>query len=139
MDFWFVLGLVIGGILLLLEKVFKGGAANSKGSNPFQSVEPDNRRIVEERLNIEGNQFRFRYEPINQGYQVRTLIYPPIRNPERSRKASVTHVYSDGRICVTRTPETLEKARAIARFWATGYVSYIKTGVFPNGGGRVDV
>jgi hypothetical protein len=98
------------------------------------------RRYETELVQIGNRTFSFGYEPLEHGgYQIRAMAYPPITNAKRSRSSALTHVYSDGRICVTHPPQTLDKAKAIARFWATGYLSYIETGIFPNSGGRVRV
>lgn len=96
-------------------------------------------RSVHESIQVGGKQFSFRYEYVRSAWWIWATKYPPITNPRRSRKATVTHVYSTGRICVTRDPQTLEKAKAIARYWATGYLAYLETGVFPDSGGQVKV
>lgn len=140
MDGWFTTGMIIGGIILFLHWIIKKETTGKKSTTRVIPPETDEGPDLEESFNIDGNQFRIRYEPITKGIRPRALKYPPIPDTKnRSRKVTATHVYSDGRISTTTPPKTLEKAKAIARYWATGYVAYIKTGVFPNDGGRVKV
>jgi hypothetical protein len=61
-------------------------------------------------------------------------------NP-RSTDVAVCHLFSSGQVCVAagREPRSLAKAKAIGMFWANGYSTYIRTGVFPNGSTKVNV
>lgn len=125
---------LFGGLIALIEALLNSDQSKTS-TTPSNSQQPQ----TEEMFRIEGKQFRFRFEPIAGGYQIRALSYPPITNNNRSRQPSIIHVYSDGLICVTTPPQSLDKAKAIAKYWATGYLAYIKTGVFPDAGGRVEV
>lgn len=64
-------------------------------------------------------------------------------HPDNPFSAEVTrcHLYSSGAICIAagKEPRTLDAARAIAKFFASGYSQYIRTGVFPNAGASVHV
>lgn len=130
----FIVGsLLVGAGLAALEKLIGSLFAGTPAKEPAL-------KQVHESLQIGGKRFSFRYEYLSKNrWQIRATHYPPIKNPARSRKATVTHVYSDGRICVTRDPKTIDQAKAIARYWATGYVAYLETGVFPDAGGSVEV
>lgn len=63
------------------------------------------------------------------------------RNPY-SEDGDYTHVDAKtGQICVARgrEPRSLEVAEAIAYYWMDGYSTYVRTGAFPDRGGRVRV
>lgn len=93
----------------------------------------------EEDFVIRSVTFTVRYEKDDAGC---FTIYIIDRPPNiRSDSPPLVHMYSDGRVSVDegREPETLDDARAIARYWARGYLKYQRTGVFPNDGGKVNV
>lgn len=126
--------LLVGAGLAGLEKLSRSNPGTTPGSRSAY------KRKVYESLRVGRNQFSFRFEQLGeQSWQILATQYPPITNSALSRKVTKTHVYSDGRICVTKDPKTLDQAKAIARYWATGYVAYLETGVFPNSGGSVEV
>ncbi|QDU42905.1 hypothetical protein Mal52_13740 [Symmachiella dynata] len=70
-------------------------------------------------------------------------IYSRNRPPNRrfSNSPAKAHVYSNGKVSVTagHAPRSLDQAKAIAKHWATGYHSYLSSGVFFNGPARMRV
>lgn len=64
-------------------------------------------------------------------------------HPRNSYSADATkcHLYGSGEVCVTsgKEPRSLDRAKAIAMMWMEGYSRYVRTGRFPNSGGRVRV
>jgi hypothetical protein len=54
---------------------------------------------------------------------------------------SKCHLYSNGKICVRagKEPRSQEVAEAVAHYWMAGYSEYVRTGQFPDRGGRVRV
>ena len=74
----------------------------------------------------------------NGTYEIHCSKHP--HNP-RSKDVNVCHLYSNGKVCVSRgkEPRTLDKAKAIGMAFCEGYGSYIRTGVFPNGRKRTNV
>lgn len=52
------------------------------------------------------------------------------------------HLYPSSEVCVDRTkfnPQTLDQIKACVFLWMEGYSQYVRTGVFPATGGRVNV
>lgn len=64
-------------------------------------------------------------------------------HPHNPRSTSVTdcHLYPSGEICVAsgHEPRSLNAAIKIGVYWAHGYSHYIRTGVFRNTGGKINV
>ncbi len=120
--------LVLGGVLLIgLAVIMLITEINATG------------RKDEEQVSFDGWQFQFRYQREPQGhYRIDCLTRP--RN-SRSTCPNKCHIYATGEVCVDdrHRPRTLAKARAIARFFARGYVTYLETGTFPNGRQKVRV
>jgi hypothetical protein len=63
--------------------------------------------------------------------------------PENSFDDDVAkcHLYPSGQVCVTpgKEPGDLESAEAVAHYWMERYSEYVRTGVFRDDGGSVDV
>ncbi|QDT40344.1 hypothetical protein Pan241w_04000 [Gimesia alba] len=74
----------------------------------------------------------------NGTYEIRCSQHP--HNPQ-STNVNDCHLYSDGRVCVSKgkEPRTLDKAKAIGIAFCEGYSQYVRTGRFPNGRKRVNV
>jgi hypothetical protein len=74
----------------------------------------------------------------NATYKLFALSHPP---DPFGKGVSQNHLYSSGEICVVAgyEPRTLERARAIAKYWCDGWSKYIVTGTFPNEGMSVEV
>lgn len=72
-----------------------------------------------------------------------TIKMFPLEYPVDPTGASLVskHLLSSGEICVSsgNEPRTLDRAKAIAVLWMEGYSKFIRTGTFPNAGGRVTV
>src|SRR3954454_9181671 len=87
-----------------------------------------------------GYQFDFQFEYYRPGrfHLIYCLKCPP---SPYVRDVRVDHLYSTGRVCVTkgREPKTRDMAKAIAQVWLRGWSLYINTGVFPNGAEKVYV
>jgi hypothetical protein len=66
-----------------------------------------------------------------------------LRHPHNPYSTSVNdcHLYASGQVCVAagKEPSSLDRAKAIAQFWMHGYSAYVRSGVFNNGSGRVNV
>ena len=91
-------------------------------------------------LHLDNKRFSFKFVPkTKDDWIIRATYYPPVTGANRSRCPSKTHVERDGTICTTNKVESLDRAKAIAEYWATGYLSYLETGVFPDKGGEVEV
>src|SRR5438105_652768 len=87
-----------------------------------------------------GDSYRIRFEQWSDGIWRIFCEHHP-RNPY---DASVLkcHLYDSGEVCIDHSkyaPRTLDKAKACAYFWMEGYSQYVRTGVFPATGGRVNV
>ena len=69
-------------------------------------------------------------------------IYAPIcpRDPH-GNDSNTHHRYASGEICVAAgcEPDTLDRAEAIAKYWAEKYSAYVTTGIFSDTGGKVSV
>lgn len=69
-------------------------------------------------------------------------IYAPIAPPDPHGKGVTSHHrYPDGEVCVAKGKEpcTVDKALAIAKYWAEGYAGYLTSGTFRDTGGTVHV
>lgn len=71
-------------------------------------------------------------------YTLHPISYPP---NVRGGGVLTHHLYDNGSVCVSagNEPRTIDRAKAIAQFWACGWSKYQRTGVFPNGANRVNV
>jgi hypothetical protein len=58
-----------------------------------------------------------------------------------STEVTKCHLYSSNEICVSSAyrVDSLDKAKAVAAFFMDGYSHYVRTGVFPNEGAKVNV
>lgn len=87
-----------------------------------------------------GDLYMMRYEQQSDGtWKIYAQEYP--ENPSGPRDPD-SHVGSDGELCVDKSkfiPRTLEQAKACAYLWMEGYSHYVRTGSFPDTGGRVNV
>ena len=65
------------------------------------------------------------------------------RHPHNPRSTNVVdcHLYPSGEICIAvgHEPRSLKQAIKIGVYWAHGYSNYIRTGVFRNNGGKINV
>lgn len=72
-----------------------------------------------------------------------TIRMKVTEHPENPYDADVRkcHLYPSGNICVSKgkEPRSLEVAEAIAYYWMNGYSAYVRSGTFPDTGGRVQV
>lgn len=69
-------------------------------------------------------------------------LYCPLHPHDPHGKGSPEHhLYDSTEICVAKgkEPRTLDRAKAIATLWMEGFSKYVRTGSFPQGGGRVKV
>jgi len=88
---------------------------------------------------VAGKTFRFEIQPRGDGaYDILCRERP--RN-HRTESPPVVHIYSSGLISVRDDlrPRTLDRAKAIASYWAEGYSEYLRTGRFPEGKRRIIV
>jgi hypothetical protein len=95
--------------------------------------------IVGDAYYTRGHVFHFRHILQPDGtYQAYCYDCPLNR---RSSSPPDCHIYRDGRISINEQarPRTLDRSKAIARYWAEGYVDYQRTGVFPNGKRQIEV
>jgi hypothetical protein len=86
------------------------------------------------------DRYLIRFDPQTNGtYKLFVLKCPP--DPFR-KGVSENHLNASGQICISagNEPRTLDRARAIAQFWCSGWSTFIRTGgSFPNRAKRVDV
>lgn len=70
-------------------------------------------------------------------YTMRVLKHPKCRHP----LGIPAHLLEANTICVAqgREPRTMDRAKAIALHWISGFEVYRTRGVFPNGQARIDV
>ncbi len=83
-------------------------------------------------------QYRLAYDSEGRGYyQVRALDHPSCNYP----LGVPAHLLTADLICVAqgREPRTIERAKAVAFCWMTGFESYRRTGVFPDNAVRFDI
>ena len=83
-----------------------------------------------------GEVYGFRYVKSGDKWTIQCVERPP--NP-RGGGATRTHVFDDGKLCITggREPKTFEQAVARSWQWLIGYSQYIRSGgSFPNDGVR---
>ena len=68
---------------------------------------------------------------------MRVALHPDCMYPE----GHAAHLLQDNFICVAEgsEPKTLERAKAIAMHWITGFENYRRSGAFYNGPQRVNV
>ena len=88
---------------------------------------------------IDGYVFRFDFVPTGGRFNIMVLHCPVNK---RNTSEGVCHVNPEtGKICIAagREPKTLDRAVALAWHWASGYVVYQRTGLFPNGAAKRDV
>lgn len=99
-------------------------------------IEPDT--VVKE-YRCNGDYFKIEFRKQSNGtWKLHCLSHP--RNP-RSTDVTDCHLYRSGEICVAagHEPRSLDKAQAIAIFWARGYSNFVRTGQFYNGKAKVNV
>lgn len=70
-------------------------------------------------------------------YTMHVLEHPPCRYP----LGVVAHLLEANTICILQgyEPHTIERAKALALHWITGFEEYRRSGNFPNGKSRIDV
>ncbi|QDU42904.1 hypothetical protein Mal52_13730 [Symmachiella dynata] len=76
-----------------------------------------------------GHEYSFRFEKHGETWKVFCLKHPP--NPHKGSSV-VTHIFSDGRLCITHPPQSAEQAAAAAFRWMHGYSTFVLSGKFPN-------
>lgn len=90
-----------------------------------------------------GSIYKIQYRETKDGYfgpafyRMKVIQHPPC-----SYQTGVSaHLLEANFICVAegREPDTIERAKAVALHWMTGFESYRRHGVFPNGQSRFDV
>ena len=87
-----------------------------------------------------GDQYVIRYARHSDGI---FRVFCP-RHPKNPFDTSVLkcHLYSNGEVCIDHSkfaPRTLDQAKACAYLWMESYSQYVRSGVFPATGGRVNV
>lgn len=89
-----------------------------------------------------GNLYKFQYrlasDPTGRGYyQIKALDYPSCSYP----LGIPAHLLEADLVCVAvgREPQTIERAKAVAFHWMTGFETYRRTGVFPEVKTRFDI
>lgn len=83
--------------------------------------------------------YQMDYRPHDEGFlKMYCLLHP--HDPHK-KGSPEHHMYDSGEICVAKgkEPRTLDRAKAIATLWMEGFSKYVRTGSFPQGGGRVKV
>ncbi len=92
--------------------------------------------LSQETVTVGRNTFNFRYVWRGNGYEVYCTSRPA---NSRSSSPPKCHIYSDGKLSVNGKPQSLDRAKAISRYWAEGYLEYLRTGSFPDGRRRISV
>ena len=95
--------------------------------------------MTEKAYRVGSDVYGINYERTASGdYEIRCTQHP--HNPYDDSVLK-THLYSDGRVCVSpgKEPETLDRAKGVAYAWMMGYSHYVRTGEFPSGSVRVNV
>ena len=86
-----------------------------------------------------GDLYTIRYE--DEGTTWRAFAEQSPVNPY-DKSPFKCHLYSSGELCVDRdkyNPRTFDQIKACVFLWIEGYSHYIRKGVFPATGGRVNV
>lgn len=86
-----------------------------------------------------GDLYVIRYEDCGSTWRMYAEERPENRFTRNSLK---DHLLAGDQICVDRdkfNPRTFEEAAAVAYLWMQGFSQYIRCGVFPVTGGRVNV
>lgn len=115
---------VVAGGLGLLGAALGSGGTKSTTTKHYRSRSGDN--------------YTIRYEEQKGKYKMFADQHP---QPAHQAPTSVSHLYNNGEICVTRgqEPRSLDRAKGVAQVWMEGYSEYCRSGQFPNGKRRVNV
>ena len=80
--------------------------------------------------------YKFTYTRRSKEYQIKVNRRPTNKH---TRNIAKVHLLPGDRICTTQPIKSLRSAQAIARYWAQGYDQCLKSGNFPDDGGKVEV